>query len=114
MKDLWYLYAVGVVLCFGLMDFLYSGVFQDSVKTDTVNSKLYWCYAGMIGIINAAGFFLILSTLASGPLGVSQGIFSLAMVPPIILAAIVFKEPLTKIKILIISIALAALILVRF
>lgn len=67
----------------------------------------------LIGILNAAGYYLILKAWTTGPLSLVQCIFSLSMVITVILAAIFLHEKLKFRNILSIITALAAALLIK-
>jgi drug/metabolite transporter (DMT)-like permease len=68
-------------------------------------------YGAGIGVLNFAGYFLILKALSSGPLALIQGISSTSFVIPILLAAVFFKERLTLRRSLVVVCAVVSVIL---
>ncbi|MDA3793310.1 MAG: EamA family transporter [Elusimicrobia bacterium] len=67
----------------------------------------------VVGVLNLAGYYLILKAWEYGPLSLVQGIFSLSMVITIILAAIIYKEKLTPIKIIAVISAITAALFIK-
>ena len=68
-------------------------------------------YGGCVGVLNFAGYYLILNALAEGPLALIQGISSTSFVIPIVLSAFIFKERLNLRRSLVVACAIAAVIL---
>jgi len=67
----------------------------------------------IIGVLNFAGYALVLKAFAEGSISLVQPIFALSILLPIFLSAIVYKEKLTLIRILSIGLSLAAVLLIK-
>jgi len=55
-------------------------------------------YGAAIGALNFVGYFLVLQAFGSGPISLSQGIFSSSILIPIFLSRWVYQEKLTPIR----------------
>jgi len=67
----------------------------------------------IIGVLNFAGYGLVLKAFAAGSMSLVQPIFTLSILIPIFLSAAIYKEKLTLIRILSIGLSLAAVILIK-
>lgn len=67
----------------------------------------------MIGVLNFAGYGLVLKAFAAGSMSLVQPIFTLSILIPIFLSAAIYKEKLTLIRILSIGLSLAAVLLIK-
>ena len=67
----------------------------------------------IIGILNFAGYFLVLSAFATGPLSLIQGISSNSFIIPIILSVIVFKEKFSYKNAIVVFLAILSVLLIK-
>jgi len=67
----------------------------------------------IIGILNFAGYALVLKAFAEGSISLVQPIFALSILLPIFLSAIIYKEKLTIIRLLSIGLSLTAVLLIK-
>ena len=69
-------------------------------------------FGGVIGALNYAGYFLVLQAFGSGPISLSQAIFSSSIVVPILLSRWVYGEKLTRWRWTALALALASVALI--
>ncbi len=67
----------------------------------------------IIGVLNFAGYGLVLKAFAAGSMSLVQPIFTLSILIPIFLSAAIYKEKLTLIRILSIGLSLVAVLLIK-
>ncbi len=67
----------------------------------------------VIGLLNFAGYILVLKAFAAGSISLVQPIFALSILIPIFLSAFIYKEKVTLIRILSIGLSLAAVLLIK-
>lgn len=65
-----------------------------------------------IGALNYAGYFLVLQAFGSGPISLSQAIFSSSIVVPILLARWIYGEKLTPLRWAALALALLSVVLI--
>ena len=65
-----------------------------------------------IGALNYAGYFLVLQAFGSGPISLSQAIFSSSIVVPILLTRWVYGEKLTPLRWAALALALLSVVLI--
>ena len=68
----------------------------------------------VMGLINFAGFYSFLKALSMGPLSIIASITGMHFVIAIILSVVIYREKLTHLRILGISLTIASIILLRF
>jgi uncharacterized membrane protein len=66
-----------------------------------------------MGIINFAGFYSFLKALSLGPLSIIVSITGMHFVIAVILSALIYKERLTRLKLLGISLTIVSVIFLR-
>ncbi|MDP8249113.1 MAG: DMT family transporter [Candidatus Tritonobacter lacicola] len=66
------------------------------------------------GILNFAGYYAFLTALRKGPLSIVHPIFSMSMVLPILLSAVVYKERPSRREMAGVALCIAAIVLLRF
>lgn len=66
--------------------------YKQSENNKTGNSRKVILFGIIIGILNFAGYYLVLSAFESGPLSLIQGISSNSFIIPVILSVIILKE----------------------
>ena len=64
-----------------------------------------------IGALNFAGYFLVLQAFGSGPISLSQAIFSSSIVVPVLLSRWVYGEKLTRWRWAALGLAVASVVL---
>ena len=96
----------GVIFAFGLTNKLQSG------KEDT-NHRNAILIGGIAGLLNFIGFYILLQALAIGPLSIIAAIHSMSFVIAILLALLIYKEKLTRRRLVGIGFTVLALILLR-
>lgn len=67
----------------------------------------------IIGVLNFAGYGLVLKAFAAGSMSLVQPIFTLSILIPIFLSALLYKERLSLIRIISIGLSLAAVLLIK-
>ncbi len=67
----------------------------------------------IIGLLNFAGYQLVLKAFAEGSMSLVQPIFALSILIPIFLSALIYKEKLTLIRIITIALSLASILLIK-
>jgi drug/metabolite transporter (DMT)-like permease len=78
---------------------------------ELLDAKL--CFYGVgIGVLNFAGYFLVLQAFGSGPISLSQAIFSSSILIPILLSRIFFHEKLTPMRLAAIALAMVSVVLI--
>lgn len=82
-------------------------------KEKTKNTKGSLMIGFIIGLFIFTGFLLGLKALVSGPLGIITAINSLSLIIPIILGALIYKEKVTFKRVLAVSLAIIAVILLK-
>lgn len=82
-------------------------------KNDAGLNKKTVMFGMIIGVLNFAGYFLVLNAFATGPLSLIQGISSNSFVIPIILSIIIFKEKFTIKNAVVVLIAILSVILLK-
>ena len=65
------------------------------------------------GCLNFAGYLLVLQAFSTGPLSLVHPVFSMAIIIPIALSAVVFKERLTPRNIIAVVLCLVAIVLIH-
>ncbi len=68
-------------------------------------------FGAAIGALNYAGYFLVLQAFGSGPISLSQAIFSSSIVISILLARVVYRERLSPLQVAAIGLAILAVVL---
>lgn len=102
-------YTFVTILSFGLYKTRVSH--ENGEKTFT-NPRLY-LLGGGIGILNFAGYNLVLKAFASGSMALVQPVFALSILIPIFLSAIIYREKLTFIRVISIGLSLASILLIK-
>lgn len=69
-------------------------------------------FGAAIGALNFAGYFLVLQAFGSGPISLSQAIFSSSIVVPILLSRWVYGEKLTPLRWAALGLAMASVVLI--
>ncbi len=67
----------------------------------------------IIGILNLAGYYLVLMAFSRGPLPLIQGVFATSFLIPIVLSVLVLNERFDRRKAAIVSLALLSLLLIK-
>jgi len=79
----------------------------------TKGHKDAWIIGSVMGLINVAGFYAFLKALSIGPLSIIASITGMHFVIGIILSVLIYKENLTRLRILGISLTIASITLLR-
>lgn len=82
-------------------------------ESDTFKRPGIFLIGIIIGVLNFAGYGLVLKAFAAGSMSLVQPIFTLSILIPIFLSAAIYKEKLTFIRILSIALSLAAVLLIK-
>ncbi len=69
-------------------------------------------YGAGIGVLNFAGYFLVLQAFGSGPISLSQAIFSSSILIPILLSRLLYHEKLTPMRLAAIGLAILSVVLI--
>jgi drug/metabolite transporter (DMT)-like permease len=94
---------------------LFTGVINRyrGLSAASVPGKQLFYYGGLIGIFNFLGYFLVLHAFATGPLSLIQGIFANSFTIPVILSALIYREEITKRRVLIVMLALLSVLFIK-
>lgn len=68
-------------------------------------------FGAAIGLLNFAGYFLVLQAFGSGPISLSQAIFSSSIVVPIVLSRWFYREELTPLRAAAVGLAILSVVL---
>jgi drug/metabolite transporter (DMT)-like permease len=68
-------------------------------------------FGAAIGLLNFAGYFLVLQAFGSGPISLSQAIFSSSIVVPIVLSRWLYREELTPLRVAAVGLAILSVVL---
>ncbi len=82
-------------------------------RQGTFSKPAIFITGGTIGILNFAGYNLVLKAFAAGSMALVQPIFALSILIPIFLSAIFYKERLTVIRIISIGLSLISIIFIK-
>ena len=93
--------------------FSYLKFTPDREKQKTFKRPGIFIIGSIIGILNFAGYGLVLKAFAAGSMSLVQPIFALSILIPIFLSAAIYKEKLTLIRILSIGLSLASVLLIK-
>jgi len=99
---------VALIALFG-----YLRLTSKEVKSRTFNRPGIFLIGSIIGVLNFAGYGLVLKAFAAGSMSLIQPIFTLSILIPIFLSAAIYKEKLTIIRIVSIGLSLAAVLLIK-
>ena len=88
-------------------------MFRKATKPSKSDNKKIILFGSIIGILNFAGYFLVLSAFATGPLSLIQGISSNSFIIPIILSIIVFKEKFNYKNAIIVILSIISILLIK-
>lgn len=69
-------------------------------------------YGGSIGLLNYVGYFLVLQAFGSGPISLSQAIFSSSILIPILLSRLFYHERLTPMRLGAIVLAILSVVFI--
>lgn len=69
-------------------------------------------YGVGIGMLNFAGYFLVLRAFGSGPISLSQAIFSSSILIPILLSRLLYREKLTPLRLAAIALAILSVVFI--
>lgn len=93
--------------------FINKTIYRKASNPSKQDKKKIALFGSIIGILNFAGYFLVLSAFATGPLSLIQGISSNSFVIPIILAIIIFKEKFTYKNAIVVALAILSILLIK-
>ena len=68
-------------------------------------------FGAAIGLLNFTGYFLVLQAFGSGPISLSQAIFSSSIVVPIVLSRWLYRETLTPLRVAAVGLAILSVVL---
>ncbi len=86
---------------------------EKNKKSNTFKKPGIFLIGIIIGVLNFAGYGLVLKAFAAGSMSLVQPIFTLSILIPIFLSAAIYKEKLTLIRIISIGLSLAAVLLIK-
>jgi len=99
-------YAISTAASFGLRSRLAAVAGDGDVKTAlTIGFAM--------GVINFAGFYLMLNALSTGPLSIVVSLVGMHFVIAVILSTVIYKEMLTPLKTLGVALTVVSVILLR-
>ena len=67
-------------------------------------------FGAAIGLLNFGGYFLVLQAFGSGPISLSQAIFSSSIVVPIMLSRWLYHEKLTRLRLVAVGLAILSVV----
>lgn len=67
-------------------------------------------FGAAIGLLNFGGYFLVLQAFGSGPISLSQAIFSSSIVVPIVLSRWLYHEKLTPLRVVAVGLAILSVV----
>ncbi len=69
-------------------------------------------FGSAIGLLNFAGYYLVLQAFGSGPISLTQAIFSSSIIVPILLSHWIYHEKLTPLRATAIALAILSVVLI--
>ena len=102
-------YSIVTVIAFVLYRFRV----QEEKRITSFKNPFLFILGGGIGILNFAGYNLVLKAFAEGSMALVQPVFALSILIPIFLSAIIYREHLTFIRIVSIALSLASILLIK-
>jgi drug/metabolite transporter (DMT)-like permease len=69
-------------------------------------------FGAVIGLLNFAGYYLVLQAFGSGPISLTQAIFSSSIIVPILLSHWIYYEKLTPLRMAAIALAILSVVLI--
>lgn len=88
-------------------------VVKKDQKKKNSDSKKVILFGIIIGLLNFAGYYLVLSAFATGPLSLIQGISSNSFIIPIVLSVIFLKEKFTYKNAIVVALSILSIILIK-
>ncbi|MCF6364973.1 MAG: GRP family sugar transporter [Bacteroidales bacterium] len=88
-------------------------VIKKDQKKKNSGSKKVILFGIIIGLLNFAGYYLVLSAFATGPLSLIQGISSNSFIIPIVLSVIFLKEKFTYKNAIVVALSILSIILIK-
>ena len=92
---------------------LYRTRVQEKKRSTAFKNPLLFILGGGIGVLNFAGYNLVLKAFAEGSMALVQPVFALSILIPIFLSAIIYRERLTLIRAVSIALSLASILLIK-
>jgi len=86
---------------------------RNAVTRTSNNRKKILKFGIIIGVLNFAGYYLILSAFAKGPLSLIQGISSNAFIIPVLLSVIFLKEKFTYKNAIVLILSILSILLIK-
>ncbi len=106
-----------ILISYSFVTLLSFGLYKTRVpqrdRERTFNNPRIYILGGGIGILNFAGYNLVLKAFAAGSMALVQPVFALSILIPIFLSAIIYREKLTFIRIISIGLSLASILLIK-
>ena len=95
---------------------LFSLTIRNRLQTEPANPshKDALLIGFVMGIINFAGYYSFLRALSTGPLSIIVSITGMYFMIAIILSVLIYRETLTPLRILGISLSVVSIVLLRF
>lgn len=88
-------------------------IFRKKRKLDKAMTKKIVLFGVSVGILNFAGYYLVLNAFETGPLSLIQGISSNSFIIPIILSLFVFKEKFNYKNAIVVALAIISVLLIK-
>ncbi len=82
-------------------------------RENTFKTSGIYILGGSIGILNFAGYTLVLKAFAAGSMALVQPIFALSILIPIFLSSIIYREKLTAMRIVSIGFSLLSIVIIK-
>ncbi len=92
---------------------LYKTRIPEEKRRGTFKNPKLFILGGTIGILNFAGYNLVLKAFSEGSMALVQPIFALSILIPVFLSAFIYKERLTIIRIISLGLSLASIIIIK-
>lgn len=83
-----------------------------TVANPVTHPHRFLCFGLAIGTLNFSGYYLVLTAFGSGPISLSQAIFSSSIIIPVVLSRILFGERLTPVRLAAILLAVLSVVLI--
>lgn len=103
-------YTLVMIYTFVINKTLYA---KKKVQNDTVTKRKTLLFGMVIGVLNFAGYFLVLNAFATGPLSLIQGISSNSFIIPIVLSVIFYRENFNYKKAIVFAMAIISILLIK-
>jgi len=88
-------------------------IYRKAEKPAKQDRKKIILFGSIIGVLNFAGYYLVLTAFSTGPLSLIQGISSNSFIIPILLSIFIFKEKFTYKNAIVVALAILSILLIK-